>query len=136
MDISELEVEDTAPVLIKDASGNQLYKDDGKPVRIIIFGPSSDAYARIETRQTQRALKRLEDNGGKRVAMSPEERLKETSEDLAAITHSIDGLTSGDKTGHDLALAIYGNRKLGFIANQVAKKAEDWGNFKPASALT
>ncbi|GGB21521.1 hypothetical protein GCM10011380_08870 [Sphingomonas metalli] len=133
MDISTLEVEDTCPIHVKDAKGNPLYKNDGTPVVITVYGPSSDAYARLETRQTQRAMKRLDENDGKRVAMTPEDRLTQTAEDLAEITHSIDGLTSDGKTGRDLALAIYGNRKLGFIPNQVTAKLNDWGNFAPAS---
>ncbi|MDP1026396.1 hypothetical protein Q5H91_04160 [Sphingomonas sp. KR1UV-12] len=133
MDISALEVDDTAPIHVKNAKGEPQYKEDGTPIRIVVFGPSSDAYARLETRQTQRAMKRLDDNDGKRTAMAPEEKLAQTAEDLADITHSIDGLESGGKTGRELALAIYGNRRLGHITNQVTAKLGDWGNFAPAS---
>lgn len=133
MDISTLEVVDTAPIHLKDAEGNPLY-DDGKPVRIIVFGPSSDQYARLETKQTQRAMRRLDENDGKRVALTADERLHQTAEDLADITHSFENLSSGARTGRDLFLAVYGNRKLGFVANQVTGKLGDWGNFKGAPA--
>lgn len=134
MDITALEVEDTCTIHVKDASGAPLYKGDGTPVCIVVYGPSSDAYARLETRQTQRHMKRLDENDGKRVPMSAEERLRYTTEDLADITVSIDGLEIAGKTGRELAVAIYGNRKLGFISNQVSTKASDWGNFVSASA--
>ena len=132
MDIASLQVDDTAPIHVKDVEGNPLY-DDGKPVRIIVFGPSSEQYARLETKQTQRQLRRLDENDGKRVALSAEERLQQAAEDLADITHNFENLTSGGLSGRDLYLAVYGNRRLGFIANQVTAKLGDWGNFKGAS---
>jgi hypothetical protein len=131
MDIASLEVVDTAPIHLKDAEGNPLY-DDGKPVRIVVFGPASDQYARLETKQTQRQLRRLDDNDGKRFALTADERLQQTAEDLADITFDFENLSCGGKTGRDLFLAVYGNRRLGFIANQVTAKLGDWGNFKAA----
>lgn len=136
MDITTQAIANTAKLHLKDAAGLPLYSggDANKPVRVIIHSPGSDAYAQIETRQTQRALKRMDDNDGKRVAMSPDERRDQTAEDLADLTVEFENLTYGDKTGRALALAVYGDRKLGFIANQVTKFLGDWGNFKGAPA--
>lgn len=141
MDITTQAIANTAKLHLKDAAGALLYSkgedgrpDTSKPVRVIIHSPGSDAYAQIETRQTQRALKRMDDNDGKRVAMSPDERRDQTAEDLADLTVEFENLTYGDKTGRALALAVYGDRTLGFIANQVTKFLGDWGNFKGAPA--
>lgn len=136
MDITTQAIANTAKLHLKDAAGLPLYSngDTSKPVRVVIHSPGSDAYAQIETRQTQRALKRMDDNDGKRVAMSPDERRDQTAEDLADLTVEFENLTYGDKTGRALALAVYGDRTLGFIANQVTKFLGDWGNFKGAPA--
>lgn len=141
MDISTQIIADTATLHLKGSDGLPLYSDGengkpdlNKPVRVNVYSPGSDAYAMIETRQTQRALKRMDDNDGKRVAMTAEERLAQAAEDLADLTVGFENLTYGGKAGRELALAVYGDRKLGFIANQVHKFLNDWGNFKGAPA--
>jgi ABC-type Fe3+-hydroxamate transport system substrate-binding protein len=133
MDASSLKVAATAPIHVKDAAGEPLYEGD-KPVRIIVHGPGSRAYGAVETRQTARALKRMNDNDGKVTAATAEERRQETAEDLASITVAFEHLTHGDKQGTELFEAVYGDPELGFIAKQVTKALADWGNFKPGSA--
>ncbi|WP_288935059.1 hypothetical protein [uncultured Sphingomonas sp.] len=134
MDISTLEIADSTVLHLKGADGQLLYDGpDRKPVRVRLHSPGSAAFADIETKQTARILKRLDDNDGKRTAMSAEERLEQTAEDLADATIEFENLSDGNKTGRALSLAIYGNRKLGFIANQVSKHLADWGNSKAAS---
>jgi hypothetical protein len=134
MDVSTLQVADTAIIHVKSASGEPLYDGD-KPINIVVYGPGSRAYATVESRQTARALKRMNDNDGKVTGATAEERLKETAEDLATITVSMD-LTSGKLTGQELFLAVYGDPKLGFIAKQVTKHLADWGNFKVGSVAS
>lgn len=132
MDVSILRVADTAAIHVKNAAGVPLYEGD-KPVRIIVHSPGSRAFAAVESRQTARALKRMNENEGKLTAPTAEERLAETAEDLASITVAFDGLTHGDKSGPDLFQAVYGDQKLGFIAAQVTKYLKDWGNFNAGS---
>ena len=136
MDITQLSVTETAPLHLKDAAGNHLYSD-GKPVRILVYGPGSARYAEVDARQTNRALKRREDNDGKVAIASPEQRLTEQAEDLAAITVEFENFSyppAGDARGEPLFRAVYADPKLGFIANQVAKFVTQWGNFTGASA--
>jgi len=134
LDIMTQAVTNTASLHLKDASGNLMY--DGKqPVRIHLYGPASPEYARIEELQTQRALKRAQDNDGKPSAMSAEQRRETTAEDYAAITAGFENFTyspAGDATGAELYRATYAEPKLGFIVNQITKFIGDWGNFKPA----
>lgn len=132
MDVSALKIADTAAIHVKDATGQPLYDGD-KPVRIIVHSPGSRAFAAIESRQSARTVKRMNENDGKLTALTAEERLAETAEDLSAITVRFEGLTYGDKSGSELFEAVYGDPALGFIAKQVAKAVSDWGNFKAAS---
>ncbi len=137
MDILTQAIADTATLHLKGADGQLLYSGQGtdkKPVLAILHSPGSEAYAEIETKQTQRFLKRMDDNDGKRTAMNADERLAQTAEDLADATVEFQNLNLGEHTGRALLLAVYGNRKLGFIANQVTKYLADWGNFKGAPA--
>lgn len=127
---------DTAAIHVKGINGDYLF-DDGKPVRIVIYGPGSDAAAEVEQRVTARILKRMADNDGKPSVGTPEQRETEAADDLASITVEFENLnyTAGaGKQGKELFRAFYADKKLGFIAQQIQKAHKDWGNFKPASS--
>jgi hypothetical protein len=135
MDASTLKAADTGVIHVKNAAGEPLYEDE-KPVRIIVHGPGSRAYATVESRQSARAVKRMNDNDGKFTTSTAEERLAETAEDLATVTVSFDNLSYGDLTGTELFAAVYSEPQLGFITKQVTKHLADWGNFRPGSTGT
>jgi hypothetical protein len=136
-DITKEAVDDTATIHLKNAAGELLFADAAreKPVQIIIYGPGSKAYGLVESRQSTRAVKRMQDNDGK-ISVAPfEERQRETAEDLAAITLRFENFTyppAAKAEGQELFAAVYADPKLGFIAKQVAKFVGDWGNFKAA----
>lgn len=135
-DITSLAVSDTSVIHIKNAAGEPVYDEEGKPVTITVYGPGSKAHGVVESRQSSRALKRMQDNDGKITAPSAEERAQETAEDLAALTVEI-GFAypkAKDKKGAELFQAVYSDPALGFITRQVAKHIADWANFKAASA--
>ncbi len=92
LNIAGLAVTATAALHVKSASGELLYADAERtlPVRIHLHGPGSKIASVIDGRQTQRSLKRMQDNDGKVTAASPEERKAETAEDLAALTVSFE----------------------------------------------
>lgn len=138
-DITSQAVVDTATIHIKNAAGEPLYADEAReqPVQIIVYGPGSKAHGAVEARQSSRALKRMQDNDGKITAPTAEERIKETAEDLAALTVRFENFAyppAGDAQGAELFEAVYRDQKLGFIVRQVAKHLADWGNFRPGSA--
>jgi len=133
MDATILKAAATGVIHVKGAAGEPLY-DGETPVRIIVHGPGSRAYGVVESRQTARATKRMNDNEGKFTAGTSEERRAETAEDLATVTVRFEGLSYGDKTGTELFEAVYGDPDLGFIAKQVTKFLADWANFRPGSA--
>lgn len=132
MDISKLKVTASAAMHVRDAAGVPLY-EDGKPVRILFHGPGSRPFAELETRQTARSVKRHNDNEGKLVARSADERRLEAVEDLADLTIGFENLTHGDLTGRNLYEAVYRDPELGFIVQQANKFLNDWGNFTPGS---
>lgn len=133
MDILTQAVADTGTLHLKNAKGEFMYDGD-KPVRVIVHAPGSKAFAAIEARQTSRAVRRMQDNDGKISLPEPEVRVAEEAEDLAAITVRFENLSLADKTGDELARAVYSNPKLGFINRQVLKFINDWGNFTGGSA--
>jgi hypothetical protein len=132
MDASKIKTASSAPMHVKDASGVPLYEGD-KPVRIIFHGPGSRAYSTVQSRQTARQLKRMNDNDGKITAPSAEEGRLETAEDLASVTIEFEELTYGDKKGIELFEAVFSDPDLSYIAKQATKFLADAGNFKTAS---
>lgn len=136
MDITKLAVSNTAAIHLKSADGELLY-DGEKAVRIVFYGPGSREYGVVESRQSARAIKRMNDNDSKITAAPYEERIAETAQDLAAITVRLENLDyppAQGKEGVELFEALYRDPTLGFIVKQVVKAVADWGNFKPGSA--
>lgn len=133
MDVSKLKVTPTAAMHLKSAAGAPLF-EDGKPVRILFYGPASRQFAELETKQTARSVARHNDNEGKLTARSAEERRKEAVEDLADLTVGFENLSSGELTGRDLHEAVYADPALGFIIEQANKFINNWGNFSGGSA--
>lgn len=106
-----------------------------KPVRVTVYGPGSKQYQRSLSRMQNRAVERVKKRG-KATSQSAEEKLKEQAEHLADITHSFENATYQGLTGREMALAMYSNPALGYIAAQVNKHADDWANFTKGSSTT
>jgi hypothetical protein len=141
LNIALLAVTSTAFLHLKNPAGELLYADEARtlPVGINLYGPGSKPYGVVDSRQSARALKRMQDNDGKITAASPEERTTETAEDLASITaefmnfdYQPEGVAE-PLSGEALFRAVYGNPGLGYITRQVTKFVGDWGNFSAAS---
>lgn len=134
LNIASLAVAATAAIHVKDAAGVPLYDGD-KPVRIIVHSPGTRAYATVDSRQTARQVKRMNENEGKISAPTSEERRTETAEDLAAITIAFENFDLGEDgpKGEDLFKAVYADPSLGYITKQVTKFIGDWSNFKAGS---
>lgn len=132
MDVSALMVSATAPMHVKNAAGTPLL-DDGKPVRIHFYGPSTRQFAELETRQTERSVKRHNDNDGKLTARTAEDRRQEAVDDLVLLTDRFENLSFGEKQGEELHRAVYSAPELGFILAQGSKFVSEWGNFAGGS---
>jgi hypothetical protein len=132
MDVSKLTVAMSAAMHVRNAAGVLQY-EGGKPVQIIFHSPASRAFAEMETRQNERTVKRHNENEGKVVARSADERRVEAVEDLVDLTIGFENLTFGELSGRDLFAAVYRDPGCGFIVQQANKFLNDWGNFTPAS---
>lgn len=136
LNIATLGVAPIAKLHLKSATGEPLYADAERklPVRIHLHGPGSEIASLVQSRQTARALKRMQDNDDKVTAASPEERKAETAADLATLTAGFENFTYGEGlSGEALYLAVYSDLSLGYITRQVTKFFGDWGNFSAAS---
>lgn len=133
-DITSTAVDETAVLDLNDANDAALLGDDGKQVSITLYGPGSETFARAEAKRQNRLVDRLKRKG--KADMSPEEQRAEQAEFLSAITVSFNGFAyppAGEATGKDLFRALYKDRKLGFITDQVQRFVGDWGNFTGSS---
>lgn len=131
LDIKQRAVADTIQFQLVDADDTPLVDEAGDPCMATVHGPGSKVYARATAAKQARMMSRLQ--RGKDLSLTAEESARVTAEFLAAITVSLD-LDYDDLEGHAKFLGIYGDASIGFIAEQVAKKCGDWGNFTRGSA--
>lgn len=110
----------------------------GKPCTATIHGPGSRKY--IAAQAQRQAVLMAKIQKGKAPTLTADETLRQTADFLTAITESIElDYTSDDGNplqGRDKLMAIYGDPALGYIAEQVQKKAGDWANFSKGSATS
>jgi hypothetical protein len=138
--IKKYAVNPTARLPLVDASENPLFADgpDGKPdkskpMAVNLYGPGSKEYAAAQAKKSNALMDRLRRKG--KVEQSPEQIAADNAEFLADITQSFENVTYDDKQGRALAVAVYSDQSIGFIADQVAKHVGDWANFsKPSPA--
>lgn len=140
MKIASLAVAATAFLHLKGPDGTHLY-DNGQKVGIDLYGPGSPEYARIEERQSARAIKRMQDNDNKIALVPIEQRRTEAAEDLTVLTAGVrhiehDAADGTPLTGTALVTALYSDPTLGWIKEQVVKFVGDWGKFTPGSATS
>lgn len=132
LDIKRSAAADTFTFQLLDGADEPLFDDDGKPVKVTVYGPGSKPFAKAKSAQENRIVQRLQRKG--RTDQSPEEKAKQTAEFLADVTVEFSNLDYEGKTGRDLAIAVYSDTSIGFIADQVHKAAHDWANFSTGSA--
>lgn len=143
LDLTTLAARETATMHLKDPAGELLYADTAKkkPARIVVWGPGSEAAETVESQEVDRMVEKLliEKSGGEVPADTYEERVRKRAEKLAAMTVEFENISypkAGDAEGKALFAAVYSDRSIGFIAGQVERFLNDWGNFKPGSATS
>ena len=132
MDIRTKAVSETGRLHLRDAAEELMYTADSKEVAVNVYGPGSKQYAKAQAAQQNRAVDMLKRKG--KTDQTAEQRRQENAEFLADCTESFENLTYGDLTGRALAIAVYSDTSIGFIADQVAKHIGDWANFSKPSA--
>ncbi len=124
-------VAETLTFDLMDADDLPLIGDDGKPCTCTVYGPGSRQYQAAQQRKSDKLTGKM----FKGKNPSAEERDRLMAEFLADITESI-GIGYDELQGRDKLLAIYGDRSIGYIADQVAAKVGDWANFKSGSVTS
>jgi hypothetical protein len=136
-DITKTAVDETATCELNGADDAPLMADKASSARSRSTVPAPTPFAKAEAKRQNRLLERLRRKG--KSEMSPEEQRAEQAEFLAAITVSFNDFgypPAGDATGKDLFRALYMDRKVGFITDQVQRFVGDWGNFTGSSATS
>ncbi len=139
-DITSLAVSETSTLHLKDAAGNLIFAppaEEGgekRPVTVTVYGPGSAEHAKAVAKRSNRNIARLRKKGS--VELSADDVAAEGAEFLAAITVRFDNLDYKGLTDHEMHKALYADRKLGFIADQVNEHIGDWENFTGGSATS
>ena len=113
----------------QDAEGRP---DKEKPVTVELYGPGSREHGQATAKRSNRNIQRLRKKGS--VELSADDIATEGAEYLAAITVGFTNLEYGGLTGDKMHKALYADRTLGFIADQVNEHIGDWENFTGGSA--
>ena len=134
MGIRKYAVEQTGVLELLDANDEKMVGDDGKPMTITLYGPGSKQYARAQAAQQNRMVDKLKKKG--KTEQTAEQKTAETAEFLATCTKEFSpniGTDYPGLEGRDLFVAVYSDREIGFVAEQVNKFLGDWGNFTKGS---
>lgn len=135
-DIKQFAVQPTGRLHLRDANDNLMFADEEEkmPVVVVLYGPGSKEYARAVADQANRMLDNFKRKG--KAEGTAEQRIEEKAQYLAACTKGFENMKYDDLEGHALAMAVYSDTKIGFIADQVAAHLGEWGNFSTASSRT
>lgn len=134
MDIKKFAVAETGRLHLRDANDELMYADEAqlKPIAVNLYGPGSKQYAKALAAQSNRILDKIKAKG--KTNQSAEQKAEENAEYLADCTASFENLEYENLTGNALAIAVYSDITIGFIADQAAAFIRDWGNFtKPST---
>lgn len=134
MDIRKFAVNPTSRLHLRDANDDLMYADEAKtqPIAVNLFGPGSKEYAKAKAAQSNRLVNKMKTKG--KANQTPEEIAAESAEFLAACTESWENMQYGDAQGEALSIAVYSDRTLGFISDQVAGHLGGWSNFTKSSS--
>ena len=127
-------VAETGRLHLRDATDALMYTPEGAEIAVNLYGPGSKPYAKALAAQQHRNMERLRRKG--RAAQSADAIATEAAEFLADCTESFEHLDYDELTGSALARAVYADKTIGFVGDQVAKFLNDWANFSPVSTAT
>lgn len=138
MDIRKFAVVTTNRLHLRSANDELMYAEgaDGapdltKPLLVHLHGPGSREYAAAQSAQQNRMVDVLKRRG--KTKQSAEDSAAEHAEFLAACTASMENVEYDGLEGDALHRAVYVDRSIGFVAEQVARFLGDWGNFTTGS---
>ncbi len=134
-DLAQAKAQDTAVLHLKGANGEPIYVEDAgsepQPVTVTVYGPGSAQFQRAQLTAQRRVMALLKK--GRNDKRSTDERREDVAELLADLTLEFGNLQYMGLSGRALALAIYSERQLAYIADQVNAFSADWANFSSSA---
>lgn len=133
-DISALAAVDTDTFQLTDPRNDEPLTSGGKPVMCTIYGPGSEAQARAEVTMSNKQLKRLRKKGD--LVLTTGDVATDAADQLTAITHGFENLKHNGElvdTDRDRIRALFLDRRLSWIADQINERRRSWENFIPGS---
>jgi hypothetical protein len=129
MDIRKFAVSPTGTLHLRDAKEDLMFSDSKKtkPMTVNLYSPGSKEYAKAQANQQNRMLEKLRKKG--KPDQTDDSINQERALFLADCTASFENVEMDGLTGRELALAVYSENSIGFIADQVNKYLGEWGNF-------
>lgn len=136
MDIKKFAAASTSTFQLRDGAEELMWADEAStvPIMVTVYGPGSKQYQAAATRRQNNLVDSVKAKGKQK--KSSDERIAESADFLASITVSFENLDYDGLAGNALALAVYSDTTLGFIADQVAAHAGEWSNFTKGSATS
>lgn len=133
MDVSQLEVPNTAIIHIEFPGVGKLYsdKEKTKPTTIEVFGPASDEAVAQRRKISRDARQMVAKNGAKAIAKRSQEEIEDAEIDhLVAMTSCVKNLEyNGKAISRENINIVYRDPKMGWLVDQVKEKISGWENF-------
>ena len=131
MDLSTLNVPDTARIHLEFPGMGKLYADDAKtqPVIIEVYGPASNPAVDYRRKMTRKVQSEMAKRGSKGLANLGDLEEQEL-ERLCALTAGVSGLIyKGETITKDTVRKVYADPKMGWIRDQLNEKLSGWEDF-------
>ena len=130
MDLSQIEVPDTATIHIEHPTLGKLYTEDKQPCEIVVYGPASDKAMAWKRRATKIATERLSKGLKGFARTSPSELEAVELERLVTLTADVHNIElGGEKITAANVRNLYSDPKFGWLRDQVAEKLGSWEDF-------
>lgn len=131
MDLNNLEIPETAEIHLEFPGRGKLHDEQGNPVTIEVYGPSSDVAIAHRRKVMKEAQSRFGRGGMKSLSkISPEEIDEKEIDRLVAMTSGVNNLTyKGEEVSPDNIRSIYENPKMGWLTDQVRERLGSWEDF-------
>lgn len=129
--LAQFEAAETAWLDVMDITGDEPLMFFEKPVRIEMYGPGSDVYAKAQAkidRHRQDSAMNAALRGGK--AKKGED---ETSTMKKLVTEKMIACTKTIENFPATAEELHTNRRIGWVSSQCTVFMEGWANFLPKS---
>lgn len=132
MNLADFEIELNGRLHLRNAKDELMYTAEGAPMAVVLHSPGSLQYVRATTKQSNRMIDKIKRKG--KTDQTAEQNTADNAEFLADCTVSFENVEYKGLSGRELAVAVYSEPRLCFIAEQVGVYLRETGNFtKPST---